>query len=74
MADGVPDIGRMLIVLGAVLLLIGLAFSLGGKLPWLGRLPGDIVWRRGNATFYFPIVTCLLLSLLLTLIFSFLRR
>jgi hypothetical protein len=74
MADGMPDIGRMLIVLGAVLLLIGLAFSLGGKLPWLGRLPGDIVWRRGNATFYFPIVTCLLLSLLLTLIFSFLRR
>jgi len=68
------DLGRTLIVLGAVILVIGLAMTLGGKLSWLGRLPGDIIWRRGNTTFYFPIVTCLLLSLLLTLIFSLLRR
>jgi DUF2905 family protein len=68
------DLGRTLVVLGAVILVIGLVVSLGGKLTWLGRLPGDIIWRRGNATFYFPIVTCLLLSLLLTLIFSLLRR
>jgi len=68
------DLGRTLVVLGAVILLVGLVMSLGGKLTWLGRLPGDIIWRRGNATFYFPIVTCLLLSLLLTLIFSLLRR
>ena len=68
------DLGRTLIVLGAVILVIGLVVSLGGRLSWLGRLPGDIIWRRGGTTFYFPIVTCLLLSLLLTLIFSLLRR
>ena len=69
------DMGRTLVVLGAVILVIGLVVSLGGgRLSWLGRLPGDIVWRRGNATFYFPIVTCLLLSLLLTVILSLLRR
>jgi hypothetical protein len=74
MAGGFTDIGRTLMVLGGVLLLVGLVISLGGKVPWLGRLPGDIVWRRGSATFYFPIATCLLLSLLLTLVFSLLRR
>jgi hypothetical protein len=68
------DLGRTLIVLGAVILVIGLVVSLGGRLSWLGRLPGDIIWRRGGTTFYFPIVTCLLLSVLLTLIFSLLRR
>ena len=68
------DVGRTLIVLGAVILVIGVVVSLGGRLSWLGRLPGDIIWRRGGTTFYFPIVTCLLLSLLLTLIFSLLRR
>jgi hypothetical protein len=68
------DLGRTLIVLGAVILVIGLVVSLGGRLSWLGRLPGDLIWRRGGTTFYFPIVTCLLLSLLLTLIFSLLRR
>jgi hypothetical protein len=74
MPEGTPDLGRTLMVVGGVILLIGLVVSLGGRLGWTGRLPGDIVWRRGNATFYFPIVTCLILSLLLTLIFSFLRR
>jgi DUF2905 family protein len=74
MGGEAAGIGRALIVAGAVLLLVGVVFVLGGKIPWLGRLPGDIVWRRGSATFYFPIVTCLLLSLLLTAIFSLLRR
>lgn len=74
MDGGASGLGRALIVAGVVLLLIGLLVTLGGKIPWLGRLPGDIVWRRGQATFYFPIVTCLLLSLLLTAIFSILRR
>jgi len=67
--------GRALILLGVVLAGVGLFFVLGGKVPGsLGRLPGDLVVRRGNFTFYFPIVTCLLLSLLLTLIFSLFRR
>jgi Protein of unknown function (DUF2905) len=63
--------GRSLIVLGLIIAALGLAISAG--LP-LGRLPGDIVIRRGNATFYLPIVTCLVISLVLSLILSFFRR
>ena len=60
-------------VLGAVLFLIGLLLTVTGPIG-LGRLPGDIVLRRGNFTFYFPIVTSILLSIALSLIFWFLRR
>lgn len=67
------EIGKLLIVAGAVLLLFGAVFLVGAKLGW-GRLPGDFVFRRGNATCIVPLATSLLLSLLLTLIFWFLRR
>jgi hypothetical protein len=67
------DMGRTLVVVGAVLLVVGLLMSLGAKVP-LGRLPGDIVYRKGSFTFYFPLVTCILISLVLTAIFSLLRR
>jgi len=63
--------GRLLIIAGLVLAGIGLLVSMG--VPF-GRLPGDIIVRRGSFSFYFPIVTCVLLSLLATIIFSFLRR
>jgi hypothetical protein len=62
---------RLLIVLGVVLVVAGLAVKFG--LP-LGRLPGDIVIRRGNATFYFPIVTCLVVSVVLSLLAALFRR
>jgi hypothetical protein len=68
------DIGRALIVAGILLIVVGAALSLAGRLPWLGRLPGDVVVRRGGFTFYFPLGTCLLLSLALTLLFSLWRR
>jgi len=68
------EFGKMLIILGIFILGIGLLLTLGGKIPYLGRLPGDIVIKKGNFTFYFPIVTCILLSVLLTLIFSLFRR
>jgi hypothetical protein len=68
------ELGRPLIILGAVLLLAGLFLAFGPRIPGLGRLPGDIVWRRGNTTVYFPIVTCIVLSLLATLVFSLFRR
>lgn len=68
------DFGRPLIVVGAVLLVAGLLLTFGPRIPFLGRLPGDIVWRRGNSTVYFPIVTCIVVSLLLTLLFSLFRR
>ena len=63
--------GLLLIVLG---LLVSLAGPLAGKLPWIGRLPGDIYIQRGSWSFYFPLATSLLLSLILTLIFSLLSR
>lgn len=68
------DLGRPLIVVGAVLMVAGLLLTFGPRIPFLGRLPGDIVWRRGNTTVYFPIVTCIVVSLLLTLLFSLFRR
>jgi hypothetical protein len=68
------DIGRMLLVLGGVLLVLGLLLTFGSKIPGLGRLPGDIVYRKGNLTFYFPLVTSLLLSLLLTVILNLFSR
>ncbi len=68
-------VGKLLIVLGVVLLILGVLVTLGEKLPIrLGHLPGDIVIRGKNSVFYFPLATCLLLSILLTLIFSFFGR
>lgn len=64
----------MLLVLGGVLLVLGLLLTFGSKIPGLGRLPGDIVYRKGNLTFYFPLVTSLLLSLLLTVILNLFSR
>ena len=68
------EIGRTLLILGGVLVVVGLLLVFGARIPGLGRLPGDIVYRRGNFTFYFPLVTSLLLSLLLTAILAILRR
>lgn len=67
------DIGRLLMVVGALVFLLGLTLTAGGRLP-LGRLPGDLVVRRDGLTLYFPLATCLLLSLLLSLVLSWLRR
>ena len=67
--------GRYIVIAGAVLLVIGLAITAAEKfgLP-IGRLPGDIVWRGKNTTFYFPIVTCVLLNIVLTLVTWLFRR
>ena len=68
-------IGRTLIVLGAVLLLLGVIVTLGERLPIrLGRLPGDIVWRGKNSTFYFPLATCLLVSVVLSFVMWLIGR
>jgi uncharacterized protein HemY len=66
--------GKSLIYIGIVLVILGLLFSLGGKIPWLGHLPGDIYIQRGRFTFYFPVTTCLLISIIMTLIVYFFRR
>ena len=73
-ASGVYDIGKTLIVLGLVIAVAGLLLVFVGRVPWLGRLPGDIHIQRGNWSFYFPLATSLLLSVALTLIFWLIGR
>jgi len=69
MSDGLPfQAGKFLIIAGVVLVVLGLLLTAGAKLPFLGRLPGDIAYKGKNVTFYFPIVTCLVLSVVLTLV------
>ncbi|HSR36340.1 MAG TPA: DUF2905 domain-containing protein, partial [Desulfurivibrionaceae bacterium] len=67
-------LGKTLIILGLVIAALGALLTLAGKLPWLGRLPGDIYVKRENFTFYFPLATSILISLLLSLILWLLRR
>ena len=68
-ASGVYDIGKTLIVLGLVIAVAGLLLVLVGRVPWLGRLPGDIHIQRGNWSFYVPLATSIVVSVLLTLLF-----
>jgi hypothetical protein len=72
--DGLQQIGRLLIVVGVVCASVGALMLFAGKIPWLGRLPGDIIVQRKNFTFYFPLATSILVSLLLTLIFWLIGR
>lgn len=63
-------LGRMLLILGAVLIAVGAFLYFGNKLPFrLGKLPGDISYKSEHSTFYFPIVTCIVLSAALSLLF-----
>ena len=68
------ELGKMLIIFGVVIALLGLALWSGFGASWLGKLPGDIRIERGNSAFYFPIVTCIIISIVLSLIFSLFRR
>ena len=71
-------LGKMLLLFGLLMVLLGLvllvAGHFSGKVPWLGRLPGDIYIQRGTWTFYFPLATCLVISVVLTLLFSLFSR
>ena len=69
-----PGFGKSLIILGLIIAAIGLIFSLAGKLPWLGRLPGDIYIKRENFSFYFPLATSILISVILSFILWLFRR
>ena len=68
------SLGKTLIVFGLVLVAVGVIVSFAPKIPWLGRLPGDIVIRRESFSFYFPLATCLLISAILTLVLYLFRR
>jgi len=68
------SIGKLLIIVGAVFLLSGIAIIFWDKIPLTGKLPGDIVYKGKNFTFYFPIVTSILLSIIISLILYFLKK
>jgi membrane protein implicated in regulation of membrane protease activity len=68
------DLGKILFVVGAVVMLVGLLLWSGVGKGWLGRLPGDVHFTRGNFSFHFPIVTCLLVSLVLTVLMWLFRK
>jgi hypothetical protein len=68
------SLGKILIICGVILVAIGLIFILGDKIPWIGRLPGDIYIKRDKFTLYFPLMTSIIISLLLTLLFYLFRK
>lgn len=68
------DLGKTLILIGLLLVFVGVIFSLGGRISWLGNLPGDITIQRERFTFYFPLATCLLISAIISLVVYFFRR
>jgi len=70
----VESLGRMILYIGILLVLIGGFFILMGKIPWFGRLPGDIIYRRGGVTVFFPITTMVLVSIVLTLLMNIVWR
>jgi len=71
---GFAPMGKMLVLVGVFMVGVGLFLWFGDKIPWLGKLPGDILIRKEKFTFTFPLVTCILISLLLTLLFSIFKK
>lgn len=70
----VAQIGRTILVIGIFISIIGILLIMSSKIPWLGKLPGDILIKKKNFTFYFPLATGVLLSILLSLLFYFMGR
>jgi len=68
------EIGKLLAIFGGLILLLGLALWSGFGAGWFGRLPGDIRIEREHSTFYFPIITCIIISIVVSLILSLFRR
>ena len=68
------DLGKVLVGFGLLIVLLGVVLIVAGRVPWLGRLPGDLYVRRGSWAFYFPLATSLIVSALVTLVFWILNR
>lgn len=68
------NIAFMLLVAGGLLIIMGLLFLLAGKIPWLGNLPGDIHIKGKNFSFHFPLMTCILLSVLITILINIIMK
>jgi hypothetical protein len=71
---GFFDFGKILIIVGLVIAIVGVLIAMGGKIPWIGRLPGDLTIRGEKYTFYFPLATSILISIALSLVFWFIGR
>ena len=71
---GMQDMGKHLLVMGGLIFAVGLVLTLGAKVPWPSRLPGDIRLQRGNLSCVFPLVACLAISVILTLVANLLLR
>jgi hypothetical protein len=71
---GLGALSKMLILLGVFIILIGVLLLLGEKIPWIGRLPGDIIIKKEKFSFYFPITTSILISIILTFLFWIFRK
>jgi hypothetical protein len=71
---GLGALGKILILFGIALIVIGFLLLIGEKIPWVGRLPGDILIKREKFTFYFPLATSIVISIILTLLFTLLRK
>ena len=69
-----PEVGKLLVIVGAAIVVLGAVFWSGIGKGWFGQLPGDINYSKGNFNFHFPIVTCILLSILLTLVLRLFRK
>ncbi|MGC1401544.1 MAG: DUF2905 domain-containing protein [Thermodesulfobacteriota bacterium] len=67
-------LGKGLILLGLILIIVGGILLLWPKIPWIGKLPGDFFFKGEKVTFYFPITTCIVISIVLTILFSLFRR
>jgi len=68
------DLGKILFYFGVLLAILGVIFMLGGKIPWLGHLPGDIYIQKERFSFYFPLTACILISVIISLVLYFFRR
>ncbi len=66
--------GKFLVLFGTIVVIVGIILLISPKIPWLGRLPGDILIRRKNFTFYFPLVTCIVISIVLTVLLNIFRK
>lgn len=77
-AARMSELGKIFVVFGLLMVILGVvlmaAGTFSGKVPWLGRLPGDIYIKRDNWTLYFPLATSIIISIILTVIFSLFRR
>ncbi len=68
------DLGKWIMVAGVILVIVGFAVMISPKLPWLGRLPGDLVWKKGPVTVYVPLATMLLISIVATALLNIIAR